>query len=54
VQAPRRNIELKATDPDPSGSLEICRARVCQFLCVNVFCLSLCGCVYCVVVSLSP
>jgi adenylate cyclase class IV len=26
VQAPRRNIELKATDPDPSASLEICRA----------------------------
>jgi adenylate cyclase, class 2 len=23
---PRRNIELKATDPDPSASLEICRA----------------------------
>jgi adenylate cyclase class IV len=26
VQAPRRNIELKATDPDPSASLEVCRA----------------------------
>jgi adenylate cyclase class IV len=26
VQQPRRNIELKATDPDPSASLEICRA----------------------------
>jgi adenylate cyclase class IV len=26
VQALRRNIELKATDPDPSASLEICRA----------------------------
>jgi adenylate cyclase class IV len=24
VQAPRRNIELKATDPDPSASLEVC------------------------------
>jgi adenylate cyclase class IV len=26
VQALRRNIELKATDPDPSASLEVCRA----------------------------
>lgn len=26
MQAPRRNIELKATDPDPSASLEVCRA----------------------------
>jgi adenylate cyclase, class 2 len=26
VQAPRRNIELKATDPDPSASLAVCRA----------------------------
>lgn len=26
MQAQRRNIELKATDPDPSVSLEICRA----------------------------
>ena len=26
MQAPRRNIELKASDPDPSTSLEICRA----------------------------
>jgi adenylate cyclase, class 2 len=26
VQAPRRNIELKAADPDPSASLEVCRA----------------------------
>jgi adenylate cyclase class IV len=26
VQPPRRNIELKAIDPDPSASLEICRA----------------------------
>jgi hypothetical protein len=26
VQAPRRNIELKATDPVPSASLEVCRA----------------------------
>jgi adenylate cyclase class IV len=26
VQAPRRNIELKATDPDPSASLDVCRA----------------------------
>jgi adenylate cyclase class 2 len=26
VQAPRRNIELKAIDPDPSASLEVCRA----------------------------
>lgn len=26
VQAPRRNIELKATDPDPSASLGVCRA----------------------------
>lgn len=26
VRAPRRNIELKATDPDPSASLEVCRA----------------------------
>jgi hypothetical protein len=26
VQAPRRNIELKVTDPDPSASLEVCRA----------------------------
>lgn len=25
VQAPRRNIELKATDPDPFASLEVCR-----------------------------
>jgi adenylate cyclase class IV len=25
VQAQRRNIELKATDPDPSASLEVCR-----------------------------
>jgi adenylate cyclase class IV len=25
VQAPRRNIELKATDLDPSASLEVCR-----------------------------
>jgi adenylate cyclase class IV len=25
VQRPRRNIELKATDPDPSASLEVCR-----------------------------
>jgi adenylate cyclase class IV len=25
VQPPRRNIELKATDSDPSASLEICR-----------------------------
>jgi hypothetical protein len=25
VQAPRRNIELKAIDPDPSASLEVCR-----------------------------
>ena len=26
MQPPRRNIELKATDPDPSVSLEMCRA----------------------------
>jgi adenylate cyclase class IV len=26
VQAPRRNIELKAIDPDPSASLEVCRS----------------------------
>ena len=26
MQPPRRNIELKATDPDPSASLEVCRA----------------------------
>ncbi len=26
MQAPRRNIELKATDPDPSASLAICLA----------------------------
>lgn len=26
MQAPRRNIELKATDPDPSVSLEVCRS----------------------------
>jgi adenylate cyclase class IV len=26
MQAPRRNIELKASDPDPSASLEVCRA----------------------------
>jgi adenylate cyclase class IV len=26
VQQPRRNIELKATDPDPSASLAVCRA----------------------------
>jgi adenylate cyclase class IV len=26
VRAPRRNVELKAIDPDPSASLEICRA----------------------------
>jgi hypothetical protein len=26
VQRPRRNIELKARDPDPSVSLEVCRA----------------------------
>jgi adenylate cyclase, class 2 len=26
VQPPRRNIELKATDLDPSASLEVCRA----------------------------
>jgi adenylate cyclase class 2 len=25
MQAPRRNIELKAIDPDPSASLEVCR-----------------------------
>ena len=25
MQAQRRNIELKATDPDPSVSLEVCR-----------------------------
>jgi hypothetical protein len=25
VQVPRRNIELKAADPDPSASLEVCR-----------------------------
>lgn len=25
VQAPRRNIELKATDPDPIASLDVCR-----------------------------
>jgi adenylate cyclase class IV len=25
VQAPRRNIELKATNPDPSASLAVCR-----------------------------
>jgi adenylate cyclase class IV len=26
MEQPRRNIELKASDPDPSASLEICRA----------------------------
>ncbi len=26
VRAPRRNIELKATDPDPPAPLEVCRA----------------------------
>ncbi len=26
VATPRRNIELKAIDPDPAGSLEVCRA----------------------------
>ncbi len=26
MQGPRRNIELKATDPDPSASLAVCRA----------------------------
>jgi adenylate cyclase class IV len=26
VRTPRRNIELKATDPDQSASLEVCRA----------------------------
>lgn len=26
TQRPRRNIECKAIDPDPSGSLEVCRA----------------------------
>ncbi len=26
MQAPRRNVELKATDPDPSASLAVCRA----------------------------
>jgi hypothetical protein len=25
VQAPWRNIELKATDPDPFASLDVCR-----------------------------
>jgi adenylate cyclase class 2 len=26
MQAPRRNIELKATDPNPSASLKVCRS----------------------------
>lgn len=26
MQAPRRNIELKASDPDPARSLAVCRA----------------------------
>jgi hypothetical protein len=25
VSAPRRNVECKASDPDPSGSLTVCR-----------------------------
>lgn len=25
MQTPRRNIELKATDPDPFASLDVCR-----------------------------
>jgi len=30
MAAPRRNIELKAIDPDPAGSLEVCRALGAQ------------------------
>jgi predicted adenylyl cyclase CyaB len=30
VRLPRRNIELKATDPDPSASLDVCRALGAQ------------------------
>lgn len=30
VANPRRNIELKAIDPDPTGSLEVCRALCAQ------------------------
>jgi hypothetical protein len=26
MDAPRRNIECKASDPDPAGSLAVCRA----------------------------
>jgi predicted adenylyl cyclase CyaB len=30
VATPRRNIELKAIDPDPAGSLQVCRALSAQ------------------------